>query len=324
VKEFPVAYRKGGQTATVEFGPTTFGDKTTPLPQRIAVRSTNQLLRSCYITNFQRVNLDSLQAARAASKFSEGGTHYTRFRELMKRCDKPISGPLSSEDAKEIQELLIYFAKAPGDEATIGETLRRLNSLVQLSQLRNDQQQLRNNFRSYLTSLRTNGYLPSAFTSGLKLIERDILRGRHQQAKFLSEVWIESVSDGADFELILSLALYELNKDNSVIVSQLLETLLKRTGVPIDLRFQAAAMRSISLDKIDSLLKKQSELSGHAKAQSEFATHLITTNNLNQQLVESLDHAQRLLKETKTLSSAQKTIKTQLQSIISKQLPNSN
>lgn len=318
VKEFPVGYRKGGQIATVEFAPMTFGGKTTPLPFRIAVRgSTNQLLRSCYITNFQQVNLDSDQAAKAALQFSEGGTRYGRFRELMKKCAKSSDGVLSVEDAKDIQDLATSFAKTSREGVNVGEKLKSLNSLVQLGQLQNDQQQLQHNFRTYLTTLRANGYLSSAFTSGLSLIEKDVMRGRYLQAKSLLEIWSESISD-ADFELLLSLGLHELNKGNFVIIPQLLSVLLKRTDVSTNLLFEAAAMRSIALDKIKTLLSQSAPIT-YAKAQSEFAAHLITTDHLSKEITKNLEVAQHLLKGVESLSASQIGIKTQLEVVIFKE-----
>ena len=110
-----------------------------------------------------------------------------------------------------------------GESGTVGEQLRRINMLMELSRMLGDLRELERHFGLYLSILGKHRLLDMVLVGGSNAIETSMLWGRAKEANALMNRWLDAVAAMVDLTTVKGFAAEELLKGHPWTTIQLLD-----------------------------------------------------------------------------------------------------
>lgn len=180
-----------------------------------------------------------------ASRFAGFDSHLTDYRELLLKYWKQT--PIHPTDLDRLFALLAHFERSCSP-ASLGERLRRLNVLMELSRLSCESQKLGAFYRQYLAELSDGGLSQAMLNGGYSVIEVSLAWGRFDEADKLLSVWLGSCLDRVPLNSCIDFARNEVLSGTYWGPFRLLETLADACAERPDVSFRRAAICALAVN----------------------------------------------------------------------------
>lgn len=294
-------HHNGGRQCTVDYEGVTIRGRETPMPSHIAVCSGDQadVLRSARLCNFVSRRMTAEEIEAAARRFGAFDPCDVRCRELfLKYWMKPFS-VVSQLDSSLLHDLRSDLRHRSSMGSTIGEQLKRINTLLQLDWMLDDSAGIESDFRQYLSLLSGNGLDRMVLVGGQNAIEITFRWGKCRVASGLLSHWLDTATGRNDPNSLLELAAGNIGTRRFWTTARLMERMLADPGISADQRFAAQAYHCIAMANICQMVRDPD--------------HCVTTelDAAQVQWVIAQDAAESLAAETSaSLNSAWRTFST--------------
>ena len=295
------------------------GHKKVPLPVKITVRNKidGRILRTACLVNFKQVELDVAGVKSSTRQFSGFTSGLQKYWQLREKYWNKSPEHVENEDVEVIKQLLDSTEKdlAVSDNST-GEKFKNLNIMIELNRIIGNATEMERHYQSYLSILCESKLTQMMLVGGYGVIETSMFRKRQSEAERLLGPWINTVLEINDGDLILHFARSQLAKKRLWTTVKLLEALLDKKTCPANVRFEAEAIRSITLDKLCKLLRSEDiDKKGlKAEVQANWVVP-IGKHNLDEMLDKSKDQASQSFAELSEPTESQQALKAQLDKI---------
>jgi hypothetical protein len=293
--EFDVNYHEGGRTCHVKYEPIALGAQKIVLPVEVTVHNgdTNELLRSARMMNSVPVELDHCDAMKAARKFSGFTEKQRQYRDLLVRNWRKNPEDVSETDVHDMADLQSGFQKALADCHTLGDQLKHLNILMELSRMLGNTSELKRYYKTYLSVLSTNQLHRMVRVGGYNAIEIAMLWGRYREADDLLHEWVEVLSPTFDTpESLLYFANDELRRGHLWTTPNLIDRYLGDHSALSSARLELEIVKCEALYRLDCLLRDRNDESPEPlKAQAKWIASTIGPEHLERMLCEHVEEA---------------------------------
>jgi len=316
ITEFLATYGERGRTSVVDFKPVAVGATVVSLPERVTVNDASGVeLRGARLGGFCAFTFGAEAAAAAANRYAGFTPALARYRELITKYWKHSPRDVSTTD-KSVLEDLRHQIEATSQEAgaSLGEEMRRINALMELSRLLGDEEGLLRYYRRYLSDLAGNGLKEMLVVGGYTAVDTSVLWGRWSEAFLLLNAWLDRVSESLDLATILDLAAGELRKGNCCATAKLLERAERLSCDSSAIRFEISALAALSLTRLERLVENERQLKSEIDlAQAQWALRLLGKAEIGRRMAQSLESArERLQAAGGKLSDSQKALALQV------------
>jgi len=319
-KELPGSHHKGGRKCTVEYKPIKIANGVLPLPASITVHhgETNAVLRTARLSNFVQLKQTPKETEQAALEFSRFDDNELKMRELMNKYWQKDPDKIEDPDAMLLKQLRTHFENLDASTKTLGERLKRINMLMQLDWIQ-AHDALKEHFRQYLAVLTSNHLGEIVLAGGLHVINATIEWGQFSTADELLREWIRSATAICDAESILSFAQIQIRRRHYWPAAKLLEECSKPRQDWKQKRFDAQALRCISLWELSEMVKDPSKAkTDRSIAQAGFASWSLGAEGLWAAVRESMAEAKLFFAGLDEPTPRQKALRRQLEQMEAK------
>ncbi len=319
-KELPGWDHRGGRRCSVEYEPTKIDNGVLPLPACITVRhaETNAVLRTARMSNFVQLKQADEEVEQAALQFGRFDDKELKIRELLSKYWQKDPDKTEDADAMLLKQIRAHFENLHVKGKTLGEQLKHINMLMQLDWIE-AHDALKEHFRQYLAILTSNHLSEIVLAGGLHAIDTTIEWGQFPTADELSKEWIETVMGACDAESILRFAQVQIRSRHYWPIARLLGECSKAPQGWRQKRFEARALRCISLWELSEIIKDPSKAKTDcAIAQAGFASWSLGADGLSTAANESLAEAKQLFASLHEPTRMQMAIRRQLDQITQK------
>jgi tetratricopeptide (TPR) repeat protein len=176
----------------------------------------------------------------------------------------------------------------------LGGQLQALHALTRLDRMLQDYDAFEDHTRRYLQML-DDANLPAMYlVGGCDNIETLMEAGQYEKANQLLRQWADKSAADNDADAIFRFCRSDLGGSSNPWLSvQLLDRLLRRSGLAALQRYEGMALRAIALDKIDKLLTSLETIDSESRrAQGRWILSMTTGAALAQRVGPSLRQAQ--------------------------------
>ena len=319
IKDVPLIFQKGGRRWTIEYDTFRLGAASSKLPVRVSVRSASDetALRSARLMGFKTGGMSFSESGRAALDFAGFKDQHREYRRLLTEYWKRAPEDVPEADLRVARELRHYFSdEAVKNGGSLGQQLRRLNILMELSRLSGDQAELEIHYKRYLTTLGSNQRFDMMLAGGYGAIDTLMLWGRFVEADALLGIWLNEIDEVIDIETVRRYARRELARGNLWTTIQLLKRFSTQPELDGNVRFELNAMASVALDELTGqVLKRESSVT---RAQANWVASSTPMDDLERLHTESLKETFRLLEGVQHPNEAQTALRRRVMSILPK------
>jgi hypothetical protein len=267
IREIMGANMRGGRIleAAYSSNKTDFG--AIRLPERIVMKSpTGFILERADISGICKANMVSPESFNAAVRYGGFNEEDRKYRPLLDKYWKRPPTDVTKADELEARKLIGLYTSNTGRDESIGEKLKRINILMELTRMIGDSKSQMNHYRRYLECLRDNHLDETLLVGGQTAIDTLMIWRRSNEAKALIDIWTEYACK-VDADKVLEFVEREFRKRNFVTALKLLdayasnETTTERERTLLDdLRSQAkreidvlvTASKSGDLDEVSA------------------------------------------------------------------------
>ena len=315
--ELPGVQHKGGRTCVVDYESDKVGSNVLRLPVSIEVRNATNgnFLRSVKMHSFKPFDPSEPEAMPAIESFSNFTEDQSAHRNLMiKYWQKPLD-QVPKVEAESIRALLTRVkGNLNTEDITVGEQLRSLSMIIELSRLIGDQVEMNSAYRFYFAALQESGLSEVTLEGGYAVIEASIHWGHLSEANVLLPIWLDAAAKTQSAKAIRKFADSKLRGNNYWCVAQLLDKYSGQAQLSPGEGFELEAIRCIALQEARKLFKSEiapKDIS--AKVQYEWATNSISADRLDEMVASSKKKALALMATIERPSSNQKSMLDRLE-----------
>lgn len=260
--EFESNYRQGGRECIVDYAATAIGDKRAVMPTKIGVRnaSTGLPLRGAHLVNFKPFDGKIDKIEEIAKEACHFGSKIQNCRRVAVKYWLKDPGIVTEEDRNTLKMLETHFTRCETGTQAVGEELRRINMLLQITWVLGDKDQLARHFQTYLEMLQSHDLGRVIMLGGRHVIDTTILWGYFDAADAMLSKWAKKAVASNDSESILRFGHEELaNRRFWTLIRLMEETAVKYEGKPA-MAFETRALRCMALCQLCGHLSKPEAL----------------------------------------------------------------
>jgi hypothetical protein len=316
--ELETVHHKSGRRCVVDYAQQTIGGHSVSLPARIAVYSGDgeRLLRSARLCNVTTCELTTDEVRQAAEQFSLFDPNDLKCRELLLKYWLKSRSEVAADDVATLEQLRRHFARESSGGVSVGEQLKRVNTLLQLDWMLDDPNRLEEDFRQYTRLLRSNGLGRMVLFGGENVIETTTRWGQIDAADRLLAIWRDAGASDNDARSILDFASANMAKESYWTTAKLLEKSLASQDWG-ERRLAGQVLRCAALARLHEGFVKPEEFlkTEQAKAQAGWVATCFGIENVTQALRDALGEARQTFANVAQPTKQQTALEGQLEAI---------
>lgn len=247
--ELETVQDEGGREWVVDYAPVRVAGRSVSLPTRITVRSGDgkRILRSARLQNRAGCPATLRGIEEDARRFSGFDASDMGCRELLLKYWMKPSRDVEPTDANVLRELRTHFAGTCASDMSLGERLKRVNTLIQLDWMLGDAAHLRDDFHRYTSLLAENALNRMILFGGQNIIETTVRWEQFDAGDRLLSLWLDAAVSPNDPNSLLDFASANLVRRQFWTTATLMERTLSDVAMSASRRFIARAYRTLAL-----------------------------------------------------------------------------
>jgi hypothetical protein len=316
--ELETTHHQGGRKCIVDYQTIEIDGHMRTLPCHITVYSGdgNRVLRSAKLYDFTQCQISTDQLEKITKRFSFLDGDEAMCREMLLKYWLKDPSEVSQADHNTMEQLQINFAGKSTAGTTIGEQLKRVNTLMQLDWMLGNTAGLRSDFQQYMSLLVSNELGRMILVGGQNAIEMTSRWGQFDTADSLLDIWLDVAVKQNDVESVLDFAADSIRKKDLWITAGLMDKVLETPRLSDAQRFVALAIRCICLSRLCEMLDNPDGIKNELDAtQAGWVSSHISAASLRTSAGQGITEAKQLFTAVDKPTREQKVLRAQLEKI---------